>query len=285
MATIRDIRRRIKSVQNTAKVTKAMEMVAASKMRRAQERTIAARPYAEKMRHVLADLAAQHSSDEEIHPLLVQRPVNRIALIHITPDRGLCGGLVASVNRSVASFILEQQVPVSAVAVGRKGRDFLVRSGQEVRAEFTNLGDRPSVVDLQPIAHIVIDDYTNGLIDEVHISYTQFINTVNQRPVLWRLLPIESAAIEPGQNMEYIYEPSPSEVLEQLLPRFVEMGLYHVILESIASEQSARMVAMRNATDNAKEVIEDLTLTYNKVRQEMITKELLDITGGVVALG
>ena len=285
MATIRDIRRRIKSVQSTAKVTKAMEMVAASKMRRAQERTIAARPYAEKMQQVLADLAAQHSSDEEIHPLLVQRPVNRIALIHITPDRGLCGGLVASVNRSAASFILEQQVPVSAVVVGRKGRDFLVRSGQEVRAEFTNLGDRPSVVDLQPIAHIVIDDYANGLIDEVHISYTQFINTVNQRPVLWRLLPIEPAAIEPGQNVEYIYEPSPSEVLAQLLPRFVEKELYHVILESIASEQSARMVAMRNATDNAKEVIEDLTLTYNKVRQEMITKELLDITGGAVALG
>ena len=285
MATIREIRRRIKSVQNTAKVTKAMEMVAASKMRRAQERTIAARPYAEKMRHVLADLAAQHSSDEEIHPLLVQRPVNRIALIHITPDRGLCGGLVASVNRSAAGFILEQQVPVSVVAVGRKGRDFLVRSGQEVRAEFTNLGDRPSVVDLQPIVHIVIDDYANGLIDEVHISYTQFINTVNQRPVLWRLLPIEPSAIEPGQNMEYIYEPSPSEVLAQLLPRFVEKELYHVILESSASEQSARMVAMRNATDNAKEVIEDLTLTYNKVRQEMITKELLDITGGVVALG
>ena len=285
MATIRDIRRRIKSVQNTAKVTKAMEMVAASKMRRAQERTIAARPYAEKMQQVLADLAAQHSSDEEIHPLLVQRPVNRIALIHITPDRGLCGGLVASVNRSAASFILEQQVPVSAVVVGRKGRDFLVRSGQEVRAEFTNLGDRPSVVDLQPIAHIVIDDYANGLIDEVHISYTQFINTVNQQPVLWRLLPIEPAAIEPGQNVEYIYEPSPSEVLAQLLPRFVEKELYHVILESIASEQSARMVAMRNATDNAKEVIEDLTLTYNKARQEMITKELLDITGGAVALG
>jgi F-type H+-transporting ATPase subunit gamma len=285
MATIREIKRRIKSIQNTAKVTKAMEMVAASKMRRAQERTIAARPYAEKMQQVLADLAAQYSSGEEIHPLLVQRPVNRIALIHITPDRGLCGGLVASVNRSVASFILEQQVPVSVVVVGRKGRDFLVRSGQEVRAEFTNLGDRPSVVDLQPIAHIVIDDYANGLIDEVHISYTQFINTVNQRPVLWRLLPIEPATIEPGQNMEYIYEPSPSEVLAQLLPRFVEMELYHVILESIASEQSARMVAMRNATDNAKEVIEDLTLTYNKVRQEMITKELLDISGGVVALG
>ncbi|MQY55261.1 MAG: ATP synthase F1 subunit gamma [Dehalococcoidia bacterium] len=285
MPTIREIRRRIRSVQSTAKVTRAMEMVAASKMRRAQERTIAARPYAEKMRHVLADLAAQRRYGEEIHPLLVKRPVNRIAIIHITPDRGLCGGLVASVNRSVASFILEQRVPATTVVIGRKGRDFMVRSGQEVRAEFTRLGDRPTIVDVLPIARIVIDDYTDGLIDEVYLSYTQFVTTMSQRPVLWRLLPIEPAAIEPGQNVEYIYEPSPDEVLAQLLPRFVEMGLYHVILESIASEQSARMVTMSNATDNANEIIEDLTLTYNKVRQEMITKELLDITGGAVALG
>jgi len=284
MPTIREIRRRIKSVQSTAKVTRAMEMVAASKMRRAQERTIAARPYAEEMRHVLANLAAQRRSGDEIHPLLVRRPVNRIAIIHITPDRGLCGGLVASVNRSVASFILEQRVPATTVVIGRKGRDFMVRSGQEVRAEFTRFGDRPSIVDVLPIARIVIDDYTDGLIDEVYLSYTQFVTTMSQRPVLWRLLPIEPAAIEPGQNVEYIYEPSPDEVLAQLLPRFVEMGLYHVILESIASEQSARMVAMSNATDNANEIIEELTLTYNKVRQEMITKELLDITGGAVAL-
>jgi len=285
MPTIREIRRRIRSVQSTAKVTRAMEMVAASKMRRAQERTIAARPYAEEMRHVLADLAAQRRYGEEIHPLLVKRPVNRIAIIHITPDRGLCGGLVASVNRSVASFILEQRVPATTVVIGRKGRDFMVRSGQEVRAEFTRLGDRPSIVDVLPIARIVIDDYTDGLIDEVYLSYTQFVTTMSQRPVLWRLLPIEPAAIEPGQDVEYIYEPSPDEVLAQLLPRFVEMGLYHVILESIASEQSARMVAMSNATDNANEIIEDLTLTYNKARQEMITKELLDITGGAAALG
>ncbi len=284
MPTIREIRRRIKSVQSTSKVTRAMEMVAASKMRRAQERTIAARPYAEEMRHVLANLAAQRRSGDEIHPLLVRRPVNRIAIIHITPDRGLCGGLVASVNRSVASFILEQRLPATTVVIGRKGRDFMVRSGQEVRAEFTRFGDRPSIVDVLPIARIVIDDYTDGLIDEVYISYTQFMTTMSQRPVLWRLLPIEPAAIEPGQNVEYIYEPSPDEVLAQLLPRFVEMGLYHVILESIASEQSARMVAMSNATDNANEIIEDLTLTYNKARQEMITKELLDITGGAAAL-
>jgi len=275
MATIREIRRRIKSVQNTAKVTKAMEMVAASKMRRAQERTIAARPYAEKMQQVLADLAAQYRFGEEVHPLLQKREVNRIALIHITPDRGLCGGLVANVNRSVASFILEQKVLITTVVVGRKGRDFMIRSGQEVRAEFTQLGDRPSIVDIQPITHIVIDDYTNGLIDEVYVSYTRFVNTMNQRPVLWRLLPVEPAVIEPGQNVEYIYEPSPAEVLAELLPRFVEKELYYVILEAIASEQSARMVAMRSATDNAKEIIEELTLTYNKVRQEMITKELL----------
>jgi F-type H+-transporting ATPase subunit gamma len=285
MATIREIRRRIKSVQNTAKVTKAMEMVAASKMRRAQERTIAARPYAEKMQQVLADLSAQYRFGEDVHPLLQKREVNRIALIHITPDRGLCGGLVANINRSVASFILEQNVLITTVVVGRKGRDFMIRSGQEVRAEFTQLGDRPSIVDIQPITHIVIDDYTNGLIDEVYVSYTRFVNTMNQRPVLWRLLPVEPTAIEPGQNVEYIYEPSPAEVLAELLPRFVEKELYHVILEAIASEQSARMVAMRSATDNAKEIVEELTLTYNKVRQEMITKELLDIVGGVAALG
>ena len=285
MATIREIRRRIKSVKNTAKVTKAMEMVAGSKMKRAQERTIAARPYAEKMQQVLADLAAQGRFGEDVHPLLQKREVNRIALIHITPDRGLCGGLVANVNRSVANFILEQNVLITTVVVGRKGRDFMIRSGQEVRAEFTQLDDRPSIVDIQPITHIVIDDYTNGLIDEVYVSYTRFVNTMNQQPVLWRLLPIEPTAIEPGQSVEYIYEPSPAEVLAELLPRFVEKELYHVILEAIASEQSARMVAMRSATDNAKEIVEELTLTYNKVRQEMITKELLDIVGGVAALG
>jgi len=285
MAAIREIRRRIRSVQNTAKVTRAMEMVAATKMRRAQERTIAARPYAEKMHQVLADLAAQRQVGDEPQPLLARRPVSRIALVHITPDRGLCGGLNANINHRAASFILEQGVTVIIVAVGRKGRDFLVRSGQEVRAEFTQLGDRPSVLDVLPIARVVCDDYTQGIVDEVYLCYTQFVTTMTQRPTLWRLLPIEQAAIAPGRGIEYIYEPSPEAVLAQLLPRFIEMQLYHALLESIASEQSARMVAMRNATDNAKELIEELTLTYNKVRQEMITKELLDITGGAEALG
>jgi len=284
MPTIREIRRRIRSVQSTAKITRAMEMIAASKMRRAQERNIAGRPYANLMRQVLADLAAQRQAGDEIHPLLVQRPVNRIAIVHITTDRGLCGGLNANVNRRAASFILEQGVPVTIVAVGRKGRDFMVRYRQAVRAEFTRLGDKPSLADILPIARVVIDDYSAGLVDEVYICYAQFVTTMTQRPVIWRLLPIEPATIEARLNVEYIYEPSPSAVLAELLPRFVEMEIYHAILESIASEQSARMVAMRAATDNANELIVYLTLTYNKARQEMITKEILDITGGAAAL-
>lgn len=284
MATIREIRRRIKSVQSTAKITKAMEMIAASKMRRAQERDLAGRPYADLMRQVLGDLAAQRQAGDVIHPLLIQRPVNRIALVHITPDRGLCGGLNANVNRKAASFILEQGVPATIVAVGRKGRDFMMRCGEEVRAEFTRLGDQPSLADVLPIARVVIDDYSAGLVDEVYLCYAQFVTTMVQRPVIWRLLPVEPATIEARLNVEYIYEPSPSAVLAELLPRFAEMEIYHAIFESIASEQSARMVAMRAATDNANELIEHLTLTYNKVRQEMITTELLDITGGAAAL-
>jgi len=284
MATIREIRRRIKSVQSTAKITKAMEMIAASKMRRAQERDLAGRPYADLMRQVLGDLAAQRQAGDVIHPLLIQRPVNRIALVHITPDRGLCGGLNANVNRKAESFILERGIPTTIVAVGRKGRDFMMRCGEEVHAEFTRLGDQPSLADILPIARVVIDDYSAGLVDEVYLCYAQFVTTMVQRPAIWRLLPVEPATIEARLNVGYIYEPSPSAVLAELLPRFVEMEIYHAIFESIASEQSARMVAMRAATDNANELIEHLTLTYNKARQEAITKELLDITGGAAAL-
>ncbi|MDY6917948.1 MAG: ATP synthase F1 subunit gamma [Chloroflexota bacterium] len=284
MATIREIRRRIRSVQNTAKITKAMEMVATSKMRRAQERTLAARPYAEKIRYVLADLAAQRQPGEEPQPLLEQRPLSRVELILITPDRGLCGGLNASVNRAAASFVLEQGVPVSVVALGRKGRDFMMRTGQDVRAAFVRIGDYPSVAEILPAARIVTDDYATGFADRVCLCYTEFVSTMTQRPVVQQVLPIE-ASTEQGSQVEYIYEPSPREVLSQLLPRFVEMQLYHALLESIASEHSARMVAMRNATDNARDLIDELTLTHNKLRQEIITTELMDITGGAAALG
>jgi len=261
-----------------------MEMIAASKMRRAQERGLAGRPYADKIQQVIADLAALTEAGREPHPLLQRRPINEIALVHITPDRGLCSGLISSLNRTIASYMLEQKVPVSAIAVGTKGLSFLRRSGTKVIAEFTHLGDRPSLMDTLPISQIVIDDYTKGVFDLVCLVYTRFISTMVQRPCIQQLLPVEPASIPAVENVGYIYEPGPDAVLGNLLPRFVEMEVYHAILESIASEQSARMVAMKNATDNASELIDELTLLYNKARQEAITKELLDIAGGVEAL-
>ncbi len=255
-------------------------MIAASKMRQAQSRVLAARPYARKMREVLADLAAQTQTNGALHALLQRREVRRVAVIHIAADRGLCGGLNANVNRNTMSFITERNMPVTMITVGRKGRDFMSRFRQNIRAEFTHMGEQPSLLDTIPISRVVIDDYANEAIDQVYLSYTQFITTVNQQPVLKELLPIEPARLERAENVEYIYEPSSSVVLEQLLPRYVEMQVYHAILESIASEQSARMVTMRNATDNANDMIAELTLVLNKARQELITKELLDIAGG-----
>jgi F-type H+-transporting ATPase subunit gamma len=261
-----------------------MEMIATLKMRRAQERGLAGRPYSEKIFQVIADLAALPQAGDLLHPLLQRRPVNKIAIVHITPDRGLCGGLNTNVNRKTASFIVEQSVPVTIVAVGRKGRDFMRWHRCEIHAEFTGLGDKPSLLDTLPISRIIIDDYSSGVIDLVYLVYAQFISTMTQKPVMQQILPVEPATIPGGENVDYIYEPGADAVLGELLPRFVEMQVYHAILESIASEQSARMVAMRNATDGANELVQDLTLMYNKARQEAITKELLDIAGGVAAL-
>jgi F-type H+-transporting ATPase subunit gamma len=284
MPDIRLVRRRIKGVESIAKITRAMEMIATSKMRRAQERGLAGRPYAEKIRQVISDLAAIPTEDHVPHPLLQRRPMSKIALVHIAPDRGLCGGLIANINRSAGAFILQQSSPVTLVCVGRKGLDFMHRYRRDVRAEFTWLGDKPGLLDTLPISRIIIEDYTTGLIDGAFLSYTQFISTLVQKPVIESILPVEPAVIPRSENVEYVYEPNAQGVLAGLLPRFVEMQVYHAILESIASEQSARMVAMRNATDNAKDLVDDLTLVYNKARQEAITKELLDITGGVSAL-
>lgn len=283
MANIRLIRRRIRGVQSTAKITRAMEMIATSKMRRAQEAGIAGRPYDQKIRQVIADLAAIPQTGKS-HPLLENREVKKIAIIHISPDRGLCGGLNANLNRKIANFALEQKVPVTLVGVGRKGIDFMRRYGREMRAEFTQLGDRPSLLDTLPIPRVVIDDYTSKYVDKVYLAYTKFISTMAQTPVLEQLLPIEPPVSKQAQDTDFDYEPEPEDVLDALLPRFVEMEIYHAILESIASEQSARMVAMRSATDNAAELIQDLTLMYNKARQEAITTELLDISGGAAAL-
>jgi len=284
MANIRLIRRRIRSIQGTAQITKAMEMIATLKMRRSQERGLSGRPYSEKIYQVIADLAALSYPGELLHPLLQKRAVSKIAVVHITPDRGLCGGLVANINRAAASVILEQKVPVSVICVGRKGRDFMRRYEVNIIAEFTRLGDQPGLLDTLPVSRIVIDDYSSGASDEVYLLYTKFISTLVQRAVIEKLLPVEPAVLPAGENVDYIYEPGPAAVLGELLPRFVEMQVYHAILESIASEQSARMVAMHNATDNANELIDELTLIYNKTRQEMITNELLDITGGAVAM-
>jgi len=261
-----------------------MEMIATLKMRRAQERGLAGRPYSEKIFQVIADLAALPQEGKPTHPLLLSRPVNKIAIVHITPDRGLCGGLNTNVNRKTASFIVEQSVPVTISVVGRKGRDFMRRHKCEILAEFTQLGDKPSLLDTLPISRIIIDDYSSGVIDLVYLVYAQFISTMTQKPVMQQILPVEPATIPRGENVDYIYEPGADVVLGELLPRFVEMQVYHAILESIASEHSARMVAMRSATDGANELVQDLTLMYNKARQEAITKELLDIAGGAAAL-
>jgi F-type H+-transporting ATPase subunit gamma len=261
-----------------------MEMIATAKMKRAQEQALAGRPYSDKIGQIISDLAVESAKTGPLHPLLAKRDVKRIAVVHVTTDRGLCGGLNANMNRLTANFILERNVPVTLITIGRKGRDFMTRYRHDIRAEFTKISDRPTLLETLPISHIVVDDYTSGYIDMVYLAYTQFITTMTQRPTLEPLLPVEPAAIPKTETTEYIYEPGPEFVLGELLPRFVEMKVYHAIREAIASEQSARMVAMRNATDNANEVISDLTLTLNKARQEMITKELLDITGGVEVL-
>jgi len=254
-------------------------------MRKAQLLVLAARPYAGKILDVLAHLSAQRKDEDELHPLLRVRPeVRRVEVLQVTTDRGLCGALNANVNRRGAAFILEQQKPVTIVAVGRKGRDFMHRTGQALRGVFMGLGDYPTVADVLPIARLVMDDYSSGYADRVYLCYTQFVNTMVQRPVLRQLLPVEPAALEPRRQVGYIYEPDPAQVLAALLPRFVEMQVYHALLEAKASEQSARMVAMRSATDNALDMINELTLLRNKVRQEMITRELLDIVGGAAAL-
>ena len=264
-----------------------MQMVASVKMRRAQQAVLASRPYSDKMAALLSNLAAMPQEDQDEPPrLLERRDPKRITLLHITPDRGLCGALPGNLNRRGGAFMLESQPqgPVSVVAVGRKGRDFMVRYARDLRAVFEGLGDRPSLADTSPIAHLVMDDFISGETDAVYLIYARFVNTVTQRPEVRRLLPVEPAALEPADAAGYIYEPNPAEALEELLPRYVEVLLYQAIREGIASEESARMVAMRNATDNAEDLIKDLTLVANKVRQASITAELLDIISGTMGL-
>jgi len=262
-----------------------MELVAGSKMRRSQTRALAARPYADKLLEVLGDLAKQTGTDEEKHPYLTVRPARNTLILFLNANRGLAGGLPSNMNRRAASFALEQETPVSFVAVGKKGRDFVVRAGQPLIADFS-MPDYPGLLDTLPVTRIVIDEYESGRVDRVFILYPRFVNTAVQTPTVKQLLPIEPEDIRDRtvEDVDYIYEPSAEAVFAELLPRYVEMTIYEAILEAEASELSARMVAMRNATEAANEMIDTLTLIYNKVRQEQITKELLDIVGGVEAM-
>jgi F-type H+-transporting ATPase subunit gamma len=285
MATLRQINRRIRSVQSTAKTTRAMSLVAGSKMRRAQQTALSHRPYAEELDHLLSDVVQgiQGAAEEgALHPLLERREVNTYGLVVLTPDRGLCGGLPTNLLRRAGNFLVEH-ADTRVIAVGRKGVDFFRRS-QQLLGEFTRMGDYPSYEDALPIARLVMDAYTNHEVDSVAIVYPRFINTVLQRPDVMQLLPVTLPEPPETRSVDYIYEPDAQSVLTTLMPRYVEVEVYRAVLEMAASEQSARMVAMRNATDAAQELIEELTLLRNKVRQEQITKELLDITGGVEAM-
>jgi F-type H+-transporting ATPase subunit gamma len=286
LPSTREIRRRIKSIKSTSQITKAMEMVAAAKMRRAQERVLASRPYAQHMRGVLIDVAGRAAVGEVLHPLLERRQTGATGVIFISGERGLCGGFNANVLRRVAGFIAELGEAASLITVGRKGRDYMVRAGFQLTAEFGGLGGAPKAIDTNPIARTVIEDYEAGRLRRVFMVYTQFVSTMTQRPVVQQLLPVEpEKLLEEGPGAaDYIFEPSPTGVMAVLLPRFVEVQVYQAILESVASEESARMVAMRNATENAKDLIESLTLTYNKARQTAITRELVDITTSIQAM-
>ena len=296
MPSLKDIRGRIGSVRNIAQITRAMEMVAASRMKRAQDSILAARPYAEELESTLRRVAGAAGLNEEVDPLLARRPVRRVAIVMVTTDRGLAGSLNANATRSVLRWVAERAsaengdtpVEIEAITIGRKGRDAMRRAGVPIAAHFAQLGDRPSFSDVTPIARLVTEDFLAEKYDEIDIAYSTFVSTLSQRPAIARILPVASPEMEQEEdasNDEYLFEPSPEAVLSRLLPHYVAIGLYRAVLENNASEQSARMIAMRNSTDNANELIDDLTLVYNKTRQATITREMIEIASGAEALG
>ena len=288
MAAGKEIRGKIKSVENTKKITKAMEMVAASKMRKAQERMRAARPYSEKIRHVAANLGK--ANPEYVHPFMEINGAKDQGFIVVTTDKGLCGGLNTNILRMVSFALRDLQAAghkAKAVAIGNKGLGFLGRSGVEVVAHATQLGDTPHLDKLIGPVKVLLDAYVNGEINSVNLCYTRFINTMKQESVVEQLLPLSADALKPHEGhgtWDYIYEPDAQTVIDELLLRYVEAMVYQAVAESMASEQSARMVAMKSATDNAGNVINELKLVYNKTRQAAITKELSEIVAGAAAV-
>jgi F-type H+-transporting ATPase subunit gamma len=287
MAGSKEIRTKIKSVENTRKITKAMEMVAASKMRKAQERMRHARPYAEKIRNVAAHLSHAHS--EYKHPFLVKREqVANIGLIVVTSDKGLCGGLNTNVLRMAINQMKtweSEKRGVVVTAFGNKGLGFMGRVGAKVKSHVAGLGDAPHMEKLIGPIKVMLDAYIAGEIDQLHICYTRFINTMKQEPVIEQLLPLSGEQLGSAEgHWDYIYEPEANEVINELMTRYIESLVFHAVAENMASEQSARMVAMKSASDNAKNVIGELKLVYNKARQAAITKEISEIVGGAAAV-
>ena len=289
MASGKEIRNKIKSVESTRKITKAMEMVAASKMRKAQDRMRAARPYGEKLRRVAGNLS--HALTDYSHPFLVKRDaVKSVGLIAVTSDKGLCGGLNTNVLRLALSRMKEWDAEGKALrvtAIGNKGLGFMLRSGAYLVSQVVALGDTPHLEKLIGPAKVQLDAYVNGEIDVLYIAYNRFVNTMKQEPVIEQLLPLSGDLVggNKGHNRwDYIYEPDPKAVIDDLLVRYVEALLYQAVAENMASEQSARMVAMKSASDNAKNVIGELKLVYNKARQAAITTELSEIVSGAAAV-
>ena len=287
MATLRDIRRRIRSVQSTQKITRAMKLVAAAKLRRAQERILAARPYASKMGELLGNLvSAAAGSDEAQHPLLEQREGPRRQIVIITADKGLAGAFNSNVIRRALEFVRQSNTAeVTLVVVGRKARDFYRRRPWTIKRDMIGFWDRLAYTHASELADYFMQQYLDGEVDEVHLIYNEFRSVVVQRPVREQLLPIpRKAEGEAAAAVDYLYEPNPKAILDELLPRHVRTQVFRARLESLAGEYGARMTAMEAATKNAKEMIDVLTIQFNKARQEKITKELLDIVGGAEAL-
>ena len=289
MASGKEIRNKIKSVQNTKKITKAMEMVAASKMRKAQDRMRAARPYAEKIRRLAANLSAANITDYK-HPFLVTKnDVKRVGLIVVTTDKGLCGGLNTNTLRTGLNALKDWEskgvTDMRVTCIGNKGLGFMQRLGAKVISHVTQLGDTPHMEKLIGPVKVMIDAFQNGELDEVHLVYSRFINTMKQESQLEQLLPLTGERLgTPEGNWDYLYEPDAQVVIDELLVRYVEALVYQAVAENMASEQSARMVAMKAASDNAGSVIGELQLVYNKTRQAAITKELSEIVGGAAAV-
>ena len=286
MAGAKEIRTQIKSIQNTQKITKAMEMVAASKMRKAQDRMAATKPYAEKMRNVIGHLAMAHP--EYKHTFLIEREAKRVGFIIVSSDRGLCGGLNINLFKKAVIAMKEWQqkgVEIDLVLIGQKASQFFKRMGGTVLAQTTHLGDRPHLNDLIGTVKVMLDGYSEGKIDRLFLVENEFVNTMTQKPRVSTLLPVEASQEEElKHHWDYIYEPDAKEVLDGLLMRYVESQVYQAVVENVACEMAARMIAMKSATDNAGELIGDLKLVYNKARQAAITQEISEIVSGAAAV-